>query len=296
LASLIPFYARGTAGMGILTWVENQDRIFKTAIGFALLAAIGILNLLTGYELSFSLFYLIPVSFVTWFLGRWQGIAASLAGALVLLAVDMASGHVYRHAFFLYLNAVIRFSLFVVASALLSALKNAMEREKESASTDYLTGAANSRRFFELLMLECERLQRYGRPFTLAYVDLDNFKSVNDQSGHPEGDRALCTIFRYVREHVRNIDVIARLGGDEWALLLPEINQESARTVIAKLQSGLQEEMKRNNWPVTFSMGVVTCNSEAPQTPAQLVQIADALMYSVKHGGKNGIAYLTYAG
>jgi len=282
--------------MHILAWLEKQGKIFKGTAGLTLLAAIGILDFLTGQELAISLFYLFPIFFVTWFLGRGQGIVVALAGALVLLAAGIYSGHIYQNKMMTVLNVFIRFSLFLVALSLLSALKNALEREKASASTDYLTGAANSRRFFELLKMECGRLQRYGRPFTLAYIDLDNFKEVNDQFGHPEGDEALRTIVRYARGHLREIDVIARLGGDELAFLLPELDQEAARAVLVKLQGGLLAEMKRNHWPVTFSIGVVTCNKDVPKTATQLVQVADALMYSVKHNGKNGIAYLTYAG
>jgi len=282
--------------MNTLTKFEQQGKMIKTATGIALLAATGLLDFLTGYELAFSLFYLIPVFFAGWFVGRWEGIAASFASALVLFGVDSASGHLYRNACIPFLNAGIRLSLFVVASMLLSELKTAMNREKELASTDYLTGAANSRRFFELLEMECERLERYGRPFTLAYMDLDNFKEVNDQFGHPEGDKALCAIVKYASEHLRKIDVVARLGGDELAFLMPEINDESAHRVLAKLKNGLTDEMARNNWPVTFSIGAVTCNGKLPETRKHLMKLADTLMYSVKNGGKNGIAWMTYTG
>jgi diguanylate cyclase (GGDEF)-like protein len=282
--------------MDIFGNLEEKGKIFKLAAGIALMAATTVLDLLTGYELAFSLFYLVPISFFTWFLGGIYGIAASLASALSLFMVDKASGHHYLQSLIPFLNAVIRFSLFALASLLLSALKKAMDREKELASTDFLTSAANGRRFFELLQLEFDRLQRYGRPFTLAYMDLDNFKMINDQFGHPEGDRALRAIVRYAGENLRKVDVIARLGGDELALLLPEINEESARTVMGKLQNGLIEEMKRNNWPVTFSIGVVTCSSIVPENTSELVKIADSLMYSVKRGGKNGIAYMTCTG
>jgi len=282
--------------MNILTDFEQQGKMVKAVTGIALLAATGLLDFLTGYELAFSLFYLIPVFFAAWFLGIREGIAASFASALVLFGVDIASGHLYHNACIPFLNAGIRLSLLVIASVLLSELKTAMDREKGLASTDYLTGAANARRFFELLEMECERLQRYGRPFTLAYMDLDNFKKVNDQYGHIEGDKALCTIVKYASEHLRKIDVVARLGGDELAFLMPEINDESAHGVLVKLKNGLTGEMARNNWPVTFSIGAVTCNGKLPETRNHLMKLVDTLMYSVKNGGKNGIAWMTYTG
>jgi diguanylate cyclase (GGDEF)-like protein len=286
--------AQAAVAMNMITDFEKQGKMVKAVTGIMLLAATGLLDFLTGYELAFSLFYLILVFFAAWFLGRWEGIAASFASALVLFGVDIASGHLYHNACIPFLNAGLRLSLFVIASVLLSELKTAMEREKELASTDYLTGAANARRFFELLEMECERLQRYGRPFTVAYMDLDNFKKVNDQFGHLEGDKALCTIVKYASEHLRKIDVVARLGGDELAFLMPEINDESAHGVLVKLKNGLTDEMARNNWPVTFSIGAVTCNSKLPETRNHLMKLADTLMYSVKNGGKNGIAWMTY--
>lgn len=89
--------------------------------------------------------------------------------------------------------------------------------------------------------------------------------------------------------------MIARLGGDEFAVLLPETSQESARVVVAKLQGGLLEEMRQNSWPITFSIGVLTCNA-APSTTDELVRIADDLMYSVKRDSKNALKYSTFAG
>jgi diguanylate cyclase (GGDEF)-like protein len=124
---------------------------------------------------------------------------------------------------------------------------------------------------------------------------LDNFKAVNDQFGHIIGDQVLCTIVSYTKNHLRKVDVIARLGGDEFAVLLPETSQESARVALSKLREGLLAEMRQNTWPITFSMGVLTCNT-APSTADELVRLADELMYAVKRDNKNGLKYGTYAG
>lgn len=87
--------------------------------------------------------------------------------------------------------------------------------------------------------MEIDRLHRYGRPFTVAYIDLDNFKAVNDQFGHAIGDRVLCTVVSSLKKYMRKTDVCARLGGDEFALLLPETDHEFARLVISKIQGEL---------------------------------------------------------
>jgi diguanylate cyclase (GGDEF)-like protein len=143
--------------------------------------------------------------------------------------------------------------------------------------------------------MEIDRLERYQHPFTLAYIDLDNFKALNDQSGHLTGDKALRATVSFIRSHMRRTDVIARLGGDEFALLLPETNEELARIAVSKIQNGLLEEMQRNNWPITLSIGVLTCRVPPPSTDV-LIKMADELMYSVKRQRKNGINYSTFAG
>ncbi|MEI7847280.1 MAG: diguanylate cyclase [Chloroflexota bacterium] len=276
--------------MNLLAQLEKQSQVSKIGMGLALIAAVGVVDFLTGYELAFSLFYVIPVAYATWLIGRRYGIAASIVSALVWFWVDVVSGNYYSQALIPIWNTLIRFSFFILFTLLLSVLKNSMEREKELARIDFLTGAINSRFFYELLQMEIDRLQRTKHSFTLVYFDVDNFKIVNDQFGHLTGDQVLQTVVSHARHHMRRTDVIARLGGDEFALLLPETGQESAHVVIEKLQSGLLAEMQQRNWKVTFSIGVLTCNAKLPNTDA-LVKMADELMYSVKRGGKNAIKY-----
>jgi diguanylate cyclase (GGDEF)-like protein len=281
--------------MELLANFEKQSTFFRIVAGFSLIGAIGIVDFLSGYELAFSLFYVIPISLLTWYTSRSLGIVASLASALVWLGADITSGHPYSHPLIPIWNILIRLAFFVLFTVLLSAIRSAGERERELARMDYLTGAVNSRLFYEMAHMEIERLQRYGHPFTLAYIDLDNFKSVNDQFGHSMGDQVLRTVVTTARKHLRVTDVVARLGGDEFALLLPETRQESAHVALSKIRGYLLEEMRQSNWPITFSIGVVTCSS-APETTDELVKIADELMFSVKHNGKNAIKYSTYAG
>ena len=207
--------------MNILANLENRTRIFQFGLGLTLVFAIGILDLLTGYELSFSIVYVIPISLITWIANKRLGILVSFASALVWYAADLISGHTYSSHFIPVWNTVIRLSFFVIISMLLSKIKSAMEKEKEYARTDGLTGAYNSRFFYELVAMEIMRLQRYDHPFTLVYFDLDNFKSVNDQFGHIAGDRVLRNVVSCIKTNLRKTDVIARVGGDEFALLLP---------------------------------------------------------------------------
>lgn len=264
-------------------------------LGFVLTGLIGIVDFLTGYELAFSVFYVLPVAIVTWLTGRWLGVVTSIIGALVWFGADVATGHSYSYPLIPVWNTFIRLAFFVIITLLLSALRRATEREKEFARVDNLTGALNPRFFYGLAQMEINRFQRYEQPFTLAYIDLDNFKSVNDHFGHSTGDQVLRIVVSSVKNNLRKTDVIARLGGDEFALLLPETDEESARFALSKVQKGLLEEMRKGDWPITFSIGSLTCIA-APETTEKLVSMADELMYSVKHTSKNAIKYSIYAG
>jgi diguanylate cyclase (GGDEF)-like protein len=282
--------------MNFLETLEKQGNPYHVlAIAFALTGIIGAVDFLTGYEIAFSLFYVLPVALVTWLTNRRLGLVTSLAGAIVWYWADVASGHPYPHPFIPVWNTIIRLGYFVIITLLLSALRRAMEREKELAHTDNLTGAMNSRFFYDLAQMEIDRFQRYEHPFTLTYIDLDNFKGVNDRFGHPVGDHVLRTVASSARKYLRKTDVFARIGGDEFVLLMPETNEESARVALSKILDGLKEEMRLGDWPVTFSIGVLTCNAAPPSTE-DLVRMADDLMYSVKRDTKNGMKYSTYSG
>jgi diguanylate cyclase (GGDEF)-like protein len=164
-------------------------------------------------------------------------------------------------------------------------LREALKAEQELARSDSLTGVRNRRAFYEAGQDEARRSRRYHRTFTLAYVDLDNFKVVNDTLGHSEGDLLLVTVAEVLRHQIRSTDVIARLGGDEFALLLPETGDAAAHVVLAKLRGALAEAMQSHLWPVTFSMGAIVCETP-PASFEELVREADELMYSVKKSGK----------
>jgi diguanylate cyclase (GGDEF)-like protein len=281
--------------VNFLAGLEKRSKLFWTIAGILLIGGVGILDFLTGYELAFSLFYLIPVSLVAWLASQRLGILTSLVSAIVWLTADVAAGSSYSQPFIYAWNTLIRLSFFIITVLLLSTLRKALEREKESARTDYLTGAANSRLFYDLVQMEIGRFQRYARHFSLAYIDIDDFKAVNDRFGHSVGDQVLRTLASSAGKYLRKTDVVARLGGDEFALLFPETDQESARVILAKIHSGLLEAMRQNNWLITFSIGVLTCIA-IPDTTDELVKAADELMYAVKRSGKNAVKYSTYPG
>jgi diguanylate cyclase (GGDEF)-like protein len=148
----------------------------------------------------------------------------------------------------------------------------------------------NRRHFFELAKGEIMRSERYGHPFTLAYIDVDEFKSINDRFGHAEGDALLKSISQSIKSNARATDITARLGGDEFAVLLPESGNESAEPFFNKLHQVLSDVARQNRWPVTFSIGVVTF-IDPPESIDEMIRIVDDVMYLVKGSGKNLVRY-----
>ncbi len=285
--------AERTKSQRLLDLIQSAPRASKPFLALAgvlLIGAIGFVDYLTGYELASSLFYLLPIAFLTWSVGRKTGVAASVLAAAVWMAADAGAGHVYPRPVILFWNTALRLGFFLAVTLLLAALQESLRHERQLSRLDSLTGAANGRHFLEVLRAEGERSGRYKRPFTLVYLDVDDFKQVNDRFGHNAGDAVLRTLAAVAKGHLRATDTVARLGGDEFALLLPETSLEAARAAVTKLRSTLQARMRQEGWPVTFSMGALTCQGTACGPDALLTQ-ADGLMYRVKREGKDNVRF-----
>jgi diguanylate cyclase (GGDEF)-like protein len=275
--------------MKAITSVEKLSKPVWIMGGLGLLCGVGLLDYLTGPELSFSLFYLFPIAMLSWATNARTGVAISFISACIWFAVDVLSGTRYSSPTIYFWNAAIRFGFFLLV-VLLVQIEKTLELEKRNARTDYLTGVINSRFFNELIQMEIDRSNRYQHPLTIAFIDVDNFKSINDQFGHLTGDKVLETVAKSMQQHLRKTDVVARVGGDEFAILLPEADMDVAQIAISKMQQGLLNEMRVNHWAITFSIGVMTFNTPA-QSADEMLNLTDKLMYSVKKQGKNNVSY-----
>ncbi len=251
---------------------------------------LGWLDIITG-DYSLIVFYLIPVSLATWFVGKWSGLLFCFLAIVVRVIADegyRSSGFAYSALH--YWNELIEFFFLIIMSILFSALKRNLENEKELARRDPLTDTLNRRSFFDLAEHEINRSQRYGLPLTIAYMDLDNFKVVNDQFGHHAGDELLNAVVLTIRSNIRSSDILARVGGDEFVILLPDTPGDASLTFLNKIHDSLDQTMARNGWPVSFSIGAVTYLT-VPSTVDEVIRHADELMYTVKHGGKNRLLH-----
>ena len=165
-----------------------------------------------------------------------------------------------------------------------------IERMERLGLRDPLTGAANWRYFQEVAQRELEIHRRAKQQITMAYADLDNFKTANDTLGHDAGNEILRTTVEVIQRHVRPGDLVARLGGDEFALLFPNADHAGAQVLLTRVRAALRQEFEGNGWPVSVSMGAVTFRTLPPSVDV-LVRRADELMYRVKKGGKNDLLH-----
>lgn len=266
--------------------LERKPRALRMALWLVLLALVGLVDYWTGTELNFSVVYLLPITFAAWFLGLWLGLLSALVSAalIVVLNAELGSAHLFTTVG----NALFNLLLFIFLVFIIDEVRALYERERDFSRHDFLTTLPNARAFYEILTLEKNRARRFGRPLTLAYIDLDNFKLMNDLYGHPKGDLLLAAIAQAMQNSIRETDIIARLGGDEFVLLLPETTEDAAKVVLAKVQATLMALMSERRWPVTFSIGAVTFLT-APDSAEEMIQKADQVMYNVKQSGKNRI-------
>lgn len=264
---------------------DRMPRAVIVIIASLMLAGLGYIEFLTGYHISIAVFYFIPVYIATWYGGRLTGILTSIVAATVWMVATIQSGLQFPSSWVAAWDFTDRFGIFAVVSLLFGTLHNRLREEARQASIDPLTGLFNRRAFYARVDAESDRLNRYRRPFTLVYLDLDNFKELNDARGHIEGDELLRAFGEHFKSSTRRTDVVARLGGDEFAALFPETDSAQAKATLHKLLDSLNTLMKENDWAVTVSAGAITFTEPMESTEA-MVQAADALMYEVKHSTK----------
>lgn len=277
----------------LFKYIDKIPVIIIFAINFLLVVFLGIIDYLTGYEISFSIFYLLPVMITSWFGKRVYALAISVFSATTWYLADIASGNTYSHYMIPIWNSIVRLGFFLIVTFSLATIKTLLEKEKFLSRIDFLTDVTNSRAFYEIATTEMERSARYKHPFSLAYIDIDDFKKVNDKLGHSAGDKLLNSIATAIKENIRSIDMIARLGGDEFAILMPETNDQNAITAMNKVLKHLFDRMLEDNWPVTFSIGIVTCSESCNLD--ELLREADNLMYTAKARGKNRIEHKVHS-
>jgi diguanylate cyclase (GGDEF)-like protein len=251
-------------------------------------AAVGLVDYVTGYEIRAYPLYFAPIAFGAWRLPRLWSFLVAVASVMAWAVSNAAAGAQYTEDYVWLINACAHFLAFALIAVLISELRRRLAIERDLSRVDPLTGLANSRAFYERAEVLLAIARRTGAPLTLAYIDLDNFKTVNDEHGHPEGDRALAEVAKVLRTCSRASDIAARLGGDEFAVILHDARPDVAQATLERLRVRVLEAMAENRWPITLSVGALSY-PRAPETLEKAVQDADAVMYRVKQAGKDRI-------
>jgi diguanylate cyclase (GGDEF)-like protein len=258
-------------------------------LSFVGVGAIAAADYLTGVQLSFSIFYLAPILLGARAGGRAAAVVLALLSALVWYLVDSLGGHLYGHWAIPIWNSATRLVLFLGVGMLVLSLRERLDLEHRLSRVDPLTELLNRRAFIDTLRAEVARARRTGRPFALAYLDLDGFKQVNDSLGHDAGDAVLSSVAGQLRTRLRSTDVVARLGGDEFAVLMPETELGAARIVMDEVHTALGGAMHAGGWSVGVSVGLVGSTGPPKLGAGALLSMADTLMYQAKRQGKNNI-------
>ncbi|MCH8829304.1 MAG: GGDEF domain-containing protein [Planctomycetes bacterium] len=243
----------------------------------------------------FEMAYVPILLFWAWRLPCPSAITAAVAVSLIGPAIAAVTDSQSVLSTPILANALRRCFVLSVIAVLASRLRTSRLHAFALARRDALTGMPNRLQFVERVEAEANRCRRSGKPFSLAYLDCDDFKTLNDTCGHAAGDRFLRVVSETLTRSLRNYDLAARLGGDEFALLISETDAKTAGEVVRRVQGTLVQQLQSHGWNASFSVGLTTfVDSDCPAE--EMIATADAAMYQAKRDGAGGIVACTITG
>jgi diguanylate cyclase (GGDEF)-like protein len=264
------------------------------ALATAGIAAIASVDFLTGTELRVFPLYYGPISLVAWHVGRPGALIVAGLSGLAWFGSNHLAGLQFSHPGMWVANTLVQATSFATVGLLIATLRSGLKREQALARTDPLTSLLNRRAFYEEAAPILALCRRKERPVTLGYIDLDNFRVVNNTLGHQAGDDLLRKVAAAFRASTRPSDLCARLGGDEFAVLLAEVDARDAEVALERLRIRLAESVASDRCPVTGSIGAVTFTT-VPDDLEDMIRAADFRMYVAKAAGKNRLSLETVA-
>jgi diguanylate cyclase (GGDEF)-like protein len=279
-----------------LSLMEQQSqkpvvRLLAWLLSLALIALLGLLRISTDAQFLFASAAVLPVMALAWIGGRPAGNVLSALAASMWFVADLTSSNA-PPVHVLLVNAVTQLAVYNLVVYLVTEIRTMLARERDISSHDALTGLLNRRAFLDFGEAEAQRLLRYGHSVALAFLDLDDFKRLNDQAGHQAGDEALKATAAALTATTRSTDHVVRIGGDEFVVLLPEITYQDAISTIGKVIDSTQAAL-RPFPPVSVSAGLAWF--EVPTSLSAMLAAADALMYESKQQGKHGLKSASFA-
>lgn len=260
------------------------------------ICVIGFSDYWTGFALQFELFYLSAVALATWYGSKLDGqIAAVLCSALSIIANTISTEGLIELRPIVFWNGLDSLLLFLLVAWLLAKLHATLKSERQQARTDNLTGYMNNHAFMPALQYHLDLAAREQQSITLAYLDVDNFKIINDTWGHAKGDQVLKQVADIWRTSSRRTDLLARVGGDEFCMLFPNTDQAAARNIIEHARVALSTAFSEEAISVTCSVGAITFRA-TQLTRDEAIRAADVLMYRAKKQGKNNTLFEHFDG
>jgi len=267
----------------------DSKHIAFLAVGLLLSALICFADFRGDPSVPFLMVYFIPVLWMSWTVSWWAAMAIACLNGLAWIALTIfvrSKGGPSWPPIWDGFRGV----MYLGVSCMLCIFQRLVELEKKLATEDPLTGLGNRRAFFAGARREISHARRHRQPLTVALVDVDDFKQINDRWGHLQGDKVLLWIGKTLRSQLRSEDILARVGGDELAILLSDGTAQSARVVMEKIHDSIQKSVYELGVSVSVSIGVATFHP-VPETVEDMLQAADRQMYRVKQKGKNNLEY-----
>jgi len=253
---------------------------------------LGWLDAIIQPHASQDFLYVAVVIAASWYLGRKAGIFIAILTVVIWFAATLFDPGMTMPYLLRAWDGMSLLIVYLVVVFMTSVLKTRLKQLNDLARLDSLTGLYNRRAFYQTVAQEAARSNRSQSTYTIAYIDVDNFKNVNDTYGHVGGDEVLLTLARVLKNNLRQTDTVARMGGDEFVMLLPDTDGDQAQKAVNKLFERLNESMRLKQLPVTFSIGVITFKDN-PCPVDDMIKKADRLMYEIKCNLKNGVRYET---
>ena len=271
---------------------ERLSELSYWAIGLlasVLILLVATLDHATGYEISFSIFFLIPILIAVGYGDRNMGYAAGIVSASAWMIVEKTSALPYSQSWILYWNTGVRLTFFLLFAYLAADLRANLVRHRQLARTDSLTGLLNRVGFMETAAGMFGAATHQKNATTIAFIDLNDFKKINDMLGHEQGDAVLSFVAKELSRSLRRSDIVARYGGDEFAILLPNTNSSGATVLLERLYDQVLEGLRDSPWSrVGLSIGAIVLD-RGDVNLAEALHTADTLMYRAKNSRDIGV-------
>lgn len=270
-----------------LSFLIRQSKMRVTLGSIAVVLILGVVDIETGLEVHDHFLYVLSIALASWSVNRRAGIYIAVLCDIVVLAADVIGGRRYSAPWILYWNFLMRGGLFVFVALAMSQLRSKFDTLSELAGRDMLTGLPNVRAFYDLTSREIANAFS-ERPLSLAFLDIDGLKSINQRLGYATGDQLLCMIAQAIKQNVPRPELIGRVGGTAFAVLLPDVTSPDASAILAKIQADLKEERRKYAQPVTFKISAISC-PKAPRNMAELMHEAEVRLARMKGNSKDAI-------